>query len=97
MKKEEDEWRARSRVHLASGNDDFAQGAPGMVQGFQHGRNPLIETLQLHALYGIVEGEECRRWVPQIRSPEQGLIPCGRVANPVMFEPGMIAHQSSLP
>ena len=80
MKKEEDEWRARLREYPASGNNDFAQGAPSMVQGFQHGRNSLVETLPLHALSAIVEGEECRRWVLWIRPPEQGLISCGQVA-----------------
>ena len=50
---------ARSSEYLASENNDFAQGVPGMVQGFQHGRNPLVETLPLHALSGIIEGEEC--------------------------------------
>ena len=54
---------ARSSEYPASGNDDFMQGTPSMVQGFQHNRNPLIESLPLHALSGIVEGEECRRWV----------------------------------
>ena len=77
MKKEEGEWRARSSEYLVSGNDDFAQGAPGMVQGFQHGHNPLVETLPLYALSGIVEGEECRCRVLRIYPLEQRLTPRG--------------------
>ena len=58
------------------------KGAPGQVQSFQRGRDPLVETLPLHALGVIIEGEEFRRRVLWTPPPEQGLIPHGWVATP---------------
>ena len=52
------ERKARLSEYLAGGNDDISQGSPGLVQCFQHGRDPLVETLPLHALGGIIKGEE---------------------------------------
>ena len=51
-------WEARSSKYLAGGNNDISKDATGLVQSFQHGREPLAEFLPLHALGGIVEGEE---------------------------------------
>jgi len=73
---------ARLSKYLASGNDDIAQGNPGLVQSYQRGHDTLIETLPLHAFSGIVEGEEFRRWVLRTHPPEQGFIPHGRMAAP---------------
>ena len=56
--KERREREARPTEYLAGGNDNISKGAPGQVQSFQHGHDPLIEILPLHALCGIVEGEE---------------------------------------
>ena len=49
---------ARPSKYLASKNDDISKGALGMVQSIQHGRDPIIETLPLHALGAIIEGED---------------------------------------
>ena len=38
------------------GNANVMQGTPGMVQGFQHGRDPHVEALLLHALGGVIKG-----------------------------------------
>ena len=70
---------ARPSEYLAGGNDDVSKGAAGLVQSFQRGREPLAKLLPLHALGGIVEGEELRQWVPRTHPPERGLIPCGWV------------------
>jgi len=51
---------ARLSEYPASGNDNIAQGAPGLVQSFQCSHDPLVETLPLHAHSSIVEGEEFR-------------------------------------
>ena len=51
---------ARPSKYLAGGNNDVSKGAPDLVQSFQCGRDPPVETLSLHALGGIVEGEEFR-------------------------------------
>ena len=69
---EEERGGRESRLseYLAGGNDDASQGTPGLVQSFQHGRDPLVETLPLHALGGIVEGEEFRRQVVRTHPPE---------------------------
>ena len=52
---------ARPSEYLASGNDEVSKDAAGLVQSFQSGCEPLMELLPLHALGGIVEGEEFRR------------------------------------
>ena len=51
---------ARPSKYLADGNDDVSKGALGMVQSIQHHRDPIVETLPLHGLGVIVEGEERR-------------------------------------
>ena len=56
--KEKRDREARPSDYLAGGNDDISKGAAGLVQSFQRGREPLAELLPLHALGGIVEGEE---------------------------------------
>jgi len=43
-----------SGKYPARGNDNVTQGTPGMVQGFQHGRDPHVEALPLHPLCGVV-------------------------------------------
>ena len=61
---------AGSSKYPVEGNDNIAQGTPGMVQGFQHGRDPHVEALVLHALSGIVEGKEHRRRLLRIGQPK---------------------------
>ena len=52
---------ARPSEYPGNGNDYISKGATDLVQSFQRGREPLAELLPLHALGGIVEGEEFRR------------------------------------
>ena len=47
-----------SSKYPVEGDDNVVQGTPGMVQGIQHRHDPHVEALPLHALYGIIEGEE---------------------------------------
>lgn len=51
---------ARPSKYLANGNDGVSKGALGMVKSIQLGHDPIIETLPLHALDTIVEGEDHR-------------------------------------
>ena len=69
--------KVRPNGYQAGGNDDASKGAAGLVQSFQRVREPLAELIPLHALGGIVEGEEFRRRVPWTHPPEWGLIPHG--------------------
>jgi len=61
---------ARPSEYSAGGNNYVSKGAIGLVQSFQRDREPLAELLPLHALGGIVEGEEFRRRVPWTHPPE---------------------------
>ena len=65
----------------AEGNDNITQGTSGMVHGFEHGHNPHIEALLLHALCGVIESEERRCRILRTRPLEPGLTPRRRVAN----------------
>ena len=58
----EERRKRKERIdeYPASRNDDIVQDAPGLVQSFQHGRDPLVETLPLYALSSIIEREEYR-------------------------------------
>ena len=78
--KERRDREARPSEYPTDGNDDVLKGALGLVQSFQCGREPLAELLLLHALGGIIEGEEFRRQVLRTHPLEQGLIPHGQVA-----------------
>ena len=49
---------ARPSKYLIGRNDDVLKGAPGMLQSIQHGRDPIVETLPLHAHDAIIEGED---------------------------------------
>ena len=69
--------KERISEHLASRNDNITQNAPGLVQSFQHGQDPLIETLPQYALSSIIEQEEYRRRVLRIHPLEQWLAPRG--------------------
>ena len=60
MDEERRDREARPSEHLAGQNDDVSKGTAGLVQSFQCGREPLAELLLLHALGGIIEGEEFR-------------------------------------
>ena len=51
---------ARPSKYLAGRNDDVSKGTMGMVQSIQHGRDPIVKTLLVHALGAIVEGEDHR-------------------------------------
>ena len=47
--------RKKKTKYLGSRNNDFTQGSFGLLQGIQHGQNPDVKTLPLHALGMIVE------------------------------------------
>ena len=51
-------WEARPNEYLAGGNDDVSKDTASLVQSLQRDREPLVKLLPLHALGGIVEGEE---------------------------------------
>ena len=72
--------RSRTKQYPARGNNNIAQCARGMVQGLEHGRDPYVEALPLHALCGIVKGKKHRHPILRIRPLEQGLTPHRRAA-----------------
>ena len=77
MKKEEIRRQDQVNTWLVE-NKDASKGIACLVQSFQRGHEPLVEPLPLHALGGIVEGEEFRRRVTRTHPMEWGLILRGR-------------------
>ena len=65
------------KQYLAGGNNNVAQCTRGVVQGLEHGRDPYIEALPLHALCGVIKGKKRQRRILWIRPLEQVIAPCG--------------------
>ena len=61
--------RSKMKQYPARGNNDVAQRSHGVVQGLEHGRDPYVEALPLHALGGGIKGEERRCQILRIRPP----------------------------
>ena len=49
------EEKGKPSEYLGSRNNNLTQGSSGLVQSLQHGQDPGIKTLPLHALSMIVE------------------------------------------